>query len=188
MFWPVVLPFQLTIVAYLVLAVGALILQLKYGFRPRKVVLSSCLVSVSLFIPSCIGIELVVDLVRFGKFSYDSATQVKDRHVRIPASATQITLFKWHAGHDARFAISNDDLMEWLQDYHVERDSSKISLDFNARDRLDLPMHFRERGWPASEHMEDLKKYNGPRAQNGGGFDVWYSRKYRIAYLYGNYW
>jgi hypothetical protein len=179
-----ILPFKLTVAVLLVLAVGAVILLPRYGHPRRKVVLNSCIMSVALFIPSCLGIELLMDLARHGKFSYRSAGEITDPHVRLPTSATEITVFKYGSGHDVRFSVSNDDLMEWLQNHRAERGDKRPDSTFGAI----VPAHFSKYGWPFNDDKEDLEKYNGPPAPNGAGFTVWYSRNNGIAYLHRSFW
>jgi hypothetical protein len=50
MFWPVILPFQLTIVFWLALAVCTVIFSLNYGYRVRKAALLLCIGLVVLFL------------------------------------------------------------------------------------------------------------------------------------------
>ena len=68
MFAPAVLPLQITVVVVFVLAIGAIFLLPSYGYPRRWILQSVCIASVSLFIPSCLAIGLIVDLkVRHGK-------------------------------------------------------------------------------------------------------------------------
>lgn len=70
MFWPVILPFQITcgalIVAVVLLTVYA---SPKSGTHFKSLCFYS-LVALVAFIPSCTGIMMVIDVVRFGDFQY----------------------------------------------------------------------------------------------------------------------
>ena len=121
-----------------------------------------------------------MDLVRHGRFWYQTAREIADSRVRLPPSATEITVFKYGSGHDARFTVSNDDLMEWLHNNQAERNHSKFGLF--------IPAHFSKYGWPSGDDKVGMEEYTGPHAPNGAGFSVWYSRKNGIAYLHAGFW
>lgn len=180
---PAILPLQLTITLFLILGVVAIIVLPGRGYSSRKVLASVCVGSIILFCPSCIGVSFIVDLFRYGKFNYSSPAEITDPYIRLPLSATDVTVFKYTSGHDARFAVSHDNLVEWVKDQHAKAPNSVIKYSGPSHDPI--PAHFSNRGWIPVEHME---KHSGPYAPNGAGFSVWYSEQHGIAYLHAGYW
>ena len=109
---PLVLPFQITLAAFAVLwCVGALILR-----KPTRIAWLS-LAAVLLFIPSCVGVMAVVDLQRYGRFDYAAVSEIPDDgYIELPATATDITLYRNGAGHWAKFTIDTPSLRSWIDE------------------------------------------------------------------------
>ena len=77
MLWSLILPFQIT-ASLLLGAIGLVTI-----FKPfldcsrKKTFLISFSLSIILFIPSCTGIQMVIDNYRFGKFQYSDYSNIK---------------------------------------------------------------------------------------------------------------
>ena len=164
MFAPAILPFQITLCVGFFLVVGAIVFLPRFGYRRRSVAGIAAVGAIVLFIPSCFGISLIVDFFRYGTFHYAGAAEIPERHIRFPASATDITVFKYASGHDARFSISKGDLLAWIESFRGRKDL-KFAKAFGHR--------CYQRGWPA---YDDLEQYDGPYAANGAGFSAWRPR------------
>lgn len=192
MFWPVVLPFQITLVSMGILVIIRTGLAASNGRRPVGTFVMTTGLAMLCFIPSCAGIAFLVDTQRFGITHYSDHQSIWNFHApkSIPTSATEITIDKFASGHRARFKISESDLESWLDEIWKEwGDSSVIERKFrddrsvvNATDFLN---EFRDYDWkPAAETI----RYGGPFSARGGGFEIWYSPSEEIAYQRCSYW
>ncbi|MBS0266703.1 MAG: hypothetical protein JSS02_32545 [Planctomycetes bacterium] len=181
---PLVTGFNVAILVMFFVFLGAVSILPNYGYPPRKALKLACILSAVLFIPSCFGISLLVEFVRNGRFTYQTAIEITDPKVKLPPSATDITLFKYASGHDARFKVSNADLSQWLESNQANRKENRPDGSFGAR----VPAHFSKYGWPSNDDENDLEEYSGPIAETGAGFDIWYSPKNGTAYLHCGYW
>jgi hypothetical protein len=118
MFWPVVLPFQITCaVLLLAVVVFTAIARPQDWSRATTFVLYTTIALIA-FIPACTGIMVVVDAVRFGDFNYASYDDIPDfRSQRyLPSVATNITMRKHANGYRARYKISGEDFRLYLDD------------------------------------------------------------------------
>ena len=181
---PLILGLNISILVVFFVFFGAVSILPYYGYPRRKVLTVACMLSVVLFIPSCVGISLIVEFVRYGRFTYQGAVEITDAKVQLPPSATEITLFKYASGHDARFKVSKEDLSQWLESNQADRSEKRPDGTLGAS----VPAHFSKYGWPSNADKNDLEKYVGPIAETGAGFVVWYSPKNGIAYLHCGYW
>jgi hypothetical protein len=180
MFAPVILPVQVTVLVIVGFIICATALLPRRGYSSGKVLAYCCLGSVALFVPSCVAIGFVVDLFRYGEFSYRRASEITDPYIRIPKSATDIMVFKFASGHDLRFSVAEADLLTWLGEVSAERADEKKRYTFGASYR-----RFSQHNWMISEAMD---MYASPTSPRGSGFHVWYSRESGIACLDALYW
>jgi len=183
MFGPAILPVQLTVVFLLVSTLIAVAPLSRFGHRPRKILRNSCFASIILFVPACLGIGFLIDLLRYGEFSFHTAAEVSDPYVKLPVEATEITLFKFASGHDVRFRISVADLKKWMAVASTDRNEGRFRID--ATSRPGVPQLFQRHGWTVSD---DVDFYQGTYSPRGAGFDVWYSPEQGVAYLHATYW
>ncbi|WP_236621257.1 hypothetical protein [Rhodopirellula sallentina] len=116
MLWPIVLPFQLTGVAFLLVVVLLTATRTPRKWSRIKTLLISSIAAIVLFIPSCTGVMLVTDSIRFGHFHYDSFEAIPDfRSQRyLPTAASNIEMHKHANGYRARYDISAADFEAYL--------------------------------------------------------------------------
>lgn len=193
---PLVLPFQITVTAFAVLwCVGALTLR-----KPRRIAWLS-LAAVLLFIPSCAGVMAIVDLQRYGRFDYATASEIPDDgYIELPATATDITLYRNGAGHWAKFAIDLPSLRSWIYERRSLRpdlnrhhdDDEWLSKDSEHQrpDRLELNQQifgdrFPETGWTYDPSMLQVQV---SRSDRGGGYTVWHVPSTGETYISAGYW
>lgn len=191
MFWPVVLPFQITLVIMGRLVLVRTSLAASHGRRPVGTFVMTTGLAMLCVIPSCAGIAFLVDKQRFGIGHYPTHDAIWNFHAAglIPKSATEITIDKFASGHRARFKVGRADLEEWLDDLWkkhgndstLQRDRVRSS-DFIA---TDLPEEFRAYGW---KPVIEMTKYANPVSPRGAGFEIWYSPAEEIAYQHCSYW
>ncbi|WP_372725247.1 hypothetical protein [Novipirellula sp.] len=122
MLWPVILPFQITcgVMLFVVLAYTAFPYPPKLT-RAKAFVFGSAFGLIA-FIPSCTGIMMAVDTVRFGDFHYDSYDDVPDFRSRryLPEKATDIFMHKHANGYFARYELPERDFRSYLDELWQE--------------------------------------------------------------------
>lgn len=179
MLYPLIFPLQLT-AAFVVgtCVVLGVVLALK-RVNAVKGVVAVIATLVLAPIPVLLATAWVVDMFRYGTFTYATASEITDGHVKLPPSASNITVVKYASGHQARFQVAEQELVAWLSTIPRPQGSAPKygPEDFSAR--------FAEYGWlpPA-----DIRFLEGPRAANGGGFNVWFSPSAATAWLDAGYW
>lgn len=184
MCYPFVLPAQVTFLLLVLSVIVAILVAPKAGARRWAAGVATGLVGVVLFVPTCIGVGFALDPIRYGEFHYATAKDARDRHGWLPPQAVDITYHAFASGHEAKFTIDEQDLLEWLRSFPSpagERLPSSaqdaVAEDFNG------PLGLL--GWTPPR---DTKVIMGPRAANGAGFTIWYSPSERVAYLSAGYW
>lgn len=192
MLWPVILPIQIT--AYIIgsLIVTATLVAPLAKWRRQPILLGASLLGMLAFVPSCMGIMSALDARRFGVFGYASFADVNDARVQryLPPDARNVTVDKYPEGFRARYAITHEELMSYLDELwakHGDRSvvprgvmSAAMTVDGES-----FKLRFGDLGWPP---LEGASEYCSPIAANGAGFSVWYSPKERIAYQRTGYW
>lgn len=193
MFAPLILPFQITVVLF---AVGMVVAARSLRSRLRIVWLT--LVPMLLFIPSCAGVMLIVDLVRYGRFDYASANEIpRDGYIHLPPTATKIELHRNGAGHWAKFVVSTEDLREWVReqrscrpDLNSPRDDEWIvrrdsNPELQASNQKVFESRFPDTGWSYDPGMIEV---HVTRSARGGGFTIWHIPSSGVTYLRASYW
>jgi hypothetical protein len=196
MFAPIVLPFQITVVAFAVLwCVGALTLR-----TPKRIAWLS-LAAMLLFIPSCVGVMAVVDLQRYGRFDYAHASEIPDDgYIELPVNATDITLYRNGAGHWAKFTIDTPSLRSWIDErrslrpdlnqQHADDEWLAKTSDTQRPDMIELNHQifgdrFPDTGWTYDPSM---LKVHVSRSDRGGGYTVWHIPSLGDSYISAGYW
>lgn len=192
MFWPVVLPFQITLVIMGVLVLVRTCLAAIHGRRPVGTFVMATGLAMLCFIPSCAGIAFLVDTQRFGIAHYPTHDAIWNFHApkSIPKEATEITVDKFASGHRARFKISKSDLERWLDEIWKEWGDSSVIKREVLDDRSvvtadDFPKEFIAYDW---KPVAETTLYGSPFSARGGGFEIWYSPSDGIAYQRCSYW
>jgi len=200
MFAPVVMPFQITAAIFAIVLVAVCLY-----FRHPKAVVLSILAAMILFIPSCTGVMLVVDLFRYGRFDYASATDIPDDgYIDIPSTAANIVLYRNGAGHWARFTVATDDLLRWIAEMRSLRPDLNDTSEHDDRladglahlpesvrtETLELKSQmfadrFPDTGW---EYDPAMNEYRVWRSDRGGGYTIWHIPDSDVAYLSAGYW
>jgi hypothetical protein len=116
MFWPVILPFQITCGVLLVAVVAFIALASPKTWNRVKTFFLYSAIAFIAFIPSCTGIMMAVDAIRFGDFTYASYNDIPDfRSQRyLPEVAADIRMRKHGNGYFARYKISARDFESFL--------------------------------------------------------------------------
>jgi hypothetical protein len=195
MFASIVLPFQITVSIFAILIVVALALLVAKKITSRTLSIIATTVIV-LFIPSCIGIQMVVDKFRYGKFQFESAAQMKDGYVIPPSINTDITQYRYDGHEYLQFKCEFNELIRWVESEYVKYGigipkngfvEKIINLDseiYNHNGKKFDDM-FKNTNWKCPAPVTII---NGPRSSRGGGYIIWYSNIDQIAYLYLNSW
>ena len=126
------------------------------------------------FIPSCAGIMVAVDAVRFGDFRYASYSDIPDfRSQRyLPENAIDIAMRKHSNGYYARYKISTDDFKSYLDDLWQEHgqysavERGRFFDEGNPVDAESFRMTFGSLGW---ECPSEAIIYHSPSEADGGG-------------------
>lgn len=195
MLWPVVLPFQITVVLIAVVVGLAMALARRWKWNRLQALSVSALCGCLAFVPVMIGVAIVVDAWRFGLFRHAAFSEVRDFRIEryLPPMATEITLDKYASGHCARYSIRETELVAFVDDQwgaysqrtalpSSRRDASRLAASYD----LDRLRHDFERlGWSLSDGTIVLV---GPRAANGAGATYCYDRRTGLAYHRAGYW
>jgi hypothetical protein len=192
MLWPLVLPFQITILLLIafvtVLTALAPIVKWKRGKMFETCLAIGCLA----FIPSCMEFMAIIDAQRFGTFQYNSATDVNDFRVAryLSATARNISLKKFPSGQRAKYSISKANLLSYLDAlWDEDGQHSTTSRDqlhdgepvsFDSVDHL-----FADSKWPA---LANPIEFHSPIARNGAGATYYFDATTDTVYQTAGYW
>lgn len=143
----------------------------------------------------------VVDARRYGRFDYAAANEIPDDgYIELPASATDITLFRSGAGHWAKFSIDTPTLGSWIDERLSLRPDLNNSHDANEwapkathsqpPDTLELNQQifgdrFPDTGWIYDPAMLEIQI---SRSDRGGGYTVWHVPSNGDTYISAGYW
>ena len=192
MFWPVILPLQITFTVLCVAVLAMACLAPRFNWKPTKTFFLSGLLAAVVFIPSCIGVMTVVDAQRFGVFSYDNYSKVGDHRVYryLPTKSKSVALQKYASGHRAKYSISESDLTTFLDDlwsqYGKNSAISRKELnDGQAVSTESIGDIFGDLGWPP---LQDPIELHSPYGQNGAGATYYFDRTSGVAYHRAGYW
>ena len=116
MFWPIVLPFQITCYAVALAVVALTVYASSKAWSRIKTFFVYSVIGLIAFIPSCSGVMMAVDAFRLGDFSYSAYDQIPDfRSQRyMPESATDIQIRKHANGYLARYTLAADEFNLYL--------------------------------------------------------------------------
>lgn len=192
MLWPLILPMKISFVVMVAIIVATTIFA-PYAKWKRTRALGTVLTLVPLlFVASCCGIMGILDMQRFGTFEYATYSEVDDFRIEryLPTSATNITLNKYAAGHQAQYTISETDLRRFLDalwDFYDGR--SKFSREQLQDGKIIAPDiyadRFSELNWPPTGTMIEL---HSPVQADGGGATYYLHVESETAYHAAAYW
>ena len=192
MFWPIVLPFKITFWVFVGIVTVLTVLSPAMKWKRGKTFLMTSLLAILAFVPSCTGVMAVVDAQRFGVFHCDSYAEVQDFRIEryLPKSAQKITLDKFASGHRAKYAITQPELVSYLDALWIEAgnrsaisredldDGSEVSAEQVARD-------FEGLDWSAPS---TAIKFHSPVESDGGGATYYFDPAANVAYHRAGYW
>lgn len=192
MFWSLVLPFKITFwaMAAIVVLLTAFAPVLKW--KRGTVFLTSWLMALVLFVPSCSCVTAVLDASRFGVFQHATFTDVNDVRVEsyLPRAASAITVQKSAMGHRAKYSITQKELMKHLdQLWENAKGRSAVSReelgDGETVNADSLELYFRELEWPL---FEPAVRFRSPVQSDGGGATYFFDPLTETAYHRAGYW
>ena len=193
MFWSAVLPFEITF--YLLLSIIILVTIFKpfSNWTRIKIFFISFSMAILLFVPSCVGIQTVLNNYRFGKFTYINYSEVKDFSIMnsLPKKAKNITIYSSNFGHHAKYDISKSDLQSHINtqwDYaekHFNIKPTEKDKEEKIISKDDFHHQFEDINWSVSKNTIELQ---GPRKRNGAGTTYFYDISTGIAYHSTYYW
>lgn len=190
MFWAILLPVGITFLA-LILLIFFLVWKSRGKERILEVQIAKYIfISLIVFIPSCMGIQKIIDPFRFGEFKYKSYDDIGSRMVRryLPAAATDLNVIQSQGGNVAVYTISRSELQAWITEFSEGKDELNFYVPSKATEEVldhDRDYQFKRFGW---DLPIDAIKYNAPLAFNGAGFEVWHSASKNMAFQYSGYW
>ena len=188
MFGPVILPFFFT-----VFVLGVLFVGITYSLTQRSESVAAGMavgfaVCFLMFLPTIVVVGLLVDGVRYGEFSYATASQVRD--INMPDDATGIVIHRYASGHATRCVVTHASLKTWMAGVTARRRSHSDATPFVQLEADDWRMH--KGHWEFDRYNwlrpGDVICYEGWHARTGAGFDVWYSPSQKTAYIRAGYW
>lgn len=192
MFWPLVLPIQITLWLLIAGVSLALVCAARFRWNLRKTALWMVLVPGVAFVPSCCVIEWGLNTQRFGLFEHDTYAEVKDFRVErhLPPGATDIKLEKYPNRNRAKYKIAEERLtgfLEGLWDEFGDRSAvSRDDLDIGKIVRRAQYAHFFDGlNWNLPD---SAIKHATPVEPDGGGATYYYNRETGTAYHHGGYW
>lgn len=193
MFWPLQLPFLLTVTLMAALLATATYHAPRLKTSRARALTLGALLALLAFIPACSGIGFVVDRFRFGAFSYADFADVNDFRVQrfLPPAARDITVKKHASGFIAKYRIYEPELSAFLDELWAQH-GAQSSLQRNelspgaASDEQQHQVNFDSQvNWP---FIPGMKIHPGPVAPTGASFTIWYSAGAGIAYQRAAYW
>ncbi len=192
MLWPIVLPFQLTV---LLLAVTILLGTLVAPFfRLRRATVFGTLFFIALlaFLPAIYAIGTIVDRYRFGIFTYTNYRDVRDFRVEryLPPTATQITIEKTAMGHRARYTITEKQLRDYVNDcWNAYGNKSAVGRaelgDCELVDYEHVSHWFKGLDWPP---LTRVRQFHSTVQGDGGGAQYYFDDTTGTVYQYAGYW
>lgn len=192
MFWPIVLPFQITIciMTFFVLGISLFAYVRKRKFWKSFFISSA--ISCVVFIPSCALIATILDTQRFGIFEYASFDETNDFRIQryLPPNARDITVHKFASGHRARYTIEEEELRAFLDTLWVFRgERSPDSKEKSATTLQSRRMRFG--GFSqilAGQIQVMLFDWPAPLQPTEPVPPIFYCRSSQTAYHYAGYW
>jgi len=184
-----VLPFKITFYLFLSIVILVTIFKPFFNWSRTKSFVISFFMTIVLFIPSCTGIQIIVDNYRFGEFKYNDYTEIKDLRIKynLPQKATEITIYKSNPIYYAKYKISKVDLDLYVDSLWIDENQS-----LSIRDKADkivikdnFNYQFKDTSWSVAQNIIIL---DGPISSNGAGSTYYFDHINNMAYQYTCYW
>ncbi|MDE0862867.1 MAG: hypothetical protein OSA98_03705 [Rubripirellula sp.] len=191
MLWHFVLPFKVTFWTLATLLGAAVLIAPVLRAKRSRIFLWGFPMVLLAFMPSCSIVMNIMDRSRFGIFDYDASQNIGDVRVEryLPPAARELTIDKYARGYRARFQVEPDLLEDWFDgvwdrygEYSVD---AKVPPQFLSLTREAFDAEFGGLGWP---RPTEVVFYQGPVAENGAGFAIWYDSDTGLAYEKSHHW
>ncbi|MAT69151.1 MAG: hypothetical protein CMJ58_06460 [Planctomycetaceae bacterium] len=193
MFWPLILPLQITsalLIAFVALAVAN---APRWKRTRRAMFFGSTAIAILGFLPLCFVVAWVVDSFRFGESHYAQASRVDDKRVGyyLPPTATEITLLTRGNGYHARYRISRDELTEFLDAAWANADDAnpddreQLANSGREIDQRQFAHWFEAVEWPLPPRAVCLY---GPIEPDGGGAIYYFDPAAGVVFQSTGYW
>lgn len=193
MFWPLILPFQITcgVLSVAVFVLTALASPKIWGRLKTFVIYSA--VAILAFVPSCTGIMVAVDAIRFGDFRYASYDDIPDfRSQRyLPELAVDIRMRKHSNGYRARYKLSGNEFQAYLNELWQKYGefSAVPRREFADEEKSVDPKVFQvtfgDLGWDCSS--EGII-YHSPSEGDGGGATYYVDANAGVVFQRTGFW
>jgi len=192
MLWPLVLPLQITCFVLLVAVVALTAYASPKGWSRAKSFLIYSVIGFLAFIPSCAGVMLVVDAIRFGDFHYAKFEDIPDFLSRryLPEGATDIQMRKHANGYLARYKLSASDFESYLDDLWAKYgENSRTKRDGAPGEGVASPevfaMTFGDFG---VDYPSNAVIYHSPFESDGGGATYYVDAEAGIVFQRTGFW
>lgn len=193
MLWPLVLPLQITCFVLLVAVVALTAYASPKGWSRAKSFLIYSVIGFLAFIPSCAGVMLVVDAIRFGDFHYAKFEDIPDFRSRryLPEGATDIQMRKHPNGCLARYKLSASDFESYLDDLwakYGEHSATRRGDDLdegNVVSGEEFDTTFGDLGWSCPSNAVVC---HSPSERDGGGATYYVDAESGIVFQRTGYW
>jgi hypothetical protein len=191
MLWHLVLPFKITFWTLGILLGIAVLAAPSLQKKRSRIFLWGFPMVLVAFIPSCSVLMHFVDKSRFGVFEYDVTQTINDPRVEryLPPEARELIIDRFASGYRARYLVEPDVLEDWFDaiwegfgEYSVD---GKPSPEFLTVTEEKFDRKFGGLGWP---RPSEVVFYQGPVAENGAGFAIWYDAETGFAYESASHW
>ena len=157
MYWPVILPFLITCCVLPLVVAGFTAAAPSMKWRRGRTFVCASLLAIVGFIPSCSGIMVAVDLVRFGTFRHANQSDMWNDKFKpyVPTAAKNIVIYKHYGGNGfrAKYAISEaefhahvNDVWEKWREYHPGELENRED-DGRPADSHTFHIYFGDLGW-----------------------------------------
>ena len=193
MFWPVVLPFQITCCVLFIAVIVLAVYGSPESWSRTKAYLVYSVVALVAFVPSCSGIMMAVDAFRFGDFSYASYDDIRDfRSQRyLPELATDIQMRNYSSGYVARYKLSSDEFnlyLDKLWEKYGEDSALERGELFDEGEPVEPGLFYRTfdgLGWdcPANGIV-----HHSPTESDGGGAKYFVDSDSGLVYQRTGFW
>jgi hypothetical protein len=192
MLWPFILPLQLTATGLVVAVIAFTVLAPKVGWKRTTAFPLGALLAILAFVPSCTGVMFALDQIRFGRFEYQSYSEITDFRAQryLPPSAVAISMYKHPQGYKAKYSIAETDFHKYLDELWEKygQYSAVERHGFAGEDEPPYPEEFdqyAEQEWPP---LKNAITYYSPTESDGGGAEYLYDKDAGIVYQTTGYW
>lgn len=193
MFWPIELPFQITLALLAGLTLLFTVLAPRFKWKRMKTLRYALGISIFAFVPSCIVIMMAVDTQRFGVFVYESFAEIEDFRARryLPPEARQITIQKFASGTRSRYTVDSEVFLAFIEGlWDTDGENSAIAREdlerWGPQDaEASFLRAFGDLGW---EFPPEAVRFRSPVQPNGGGAEYFLQKSTGTVFQATAFW